>query len=261
MTVLHLALAQMTVRAGDVAANLVAAGRLLAEAVAATAGAGVDLVILPELWATGYDWPVIHTHAAPLGEGLWLDMAGLARAHGVHLLGSLPLAAGGRVYNAAVLFDPAGAPVAQYRKTHLFGPMDEPAHFAAGDALPVFDLPWGRTALALCYDLRFPEQFRAYAAAGATVVLLCAQWPVRRIAHWDVLLQARGIENQCVVAACNALGEAMGNPMVGHSAVYGPWGETLAHAGETESVAVARVDLASVMQARAAFPFLADAGW
>jgi len=257
MTILHLALVQMMVRPGDVAANQAAAGRLVAEA----AAAGADLMILPELWATGYDWPCIHAHAAPLGEGLWADMAGLAQAHGVHLLGSLPLAADGRLYNAAALFDPAGRAVGVYRKTHLFGPLDEPAHFAPGDALSTFDLPWGRAALALCYDLRFPEVFRHHAAAGATLMLLCAQWPMRRIAHWDVLLPARAIENQCVVAACNAVGEAMGNAMVGHSAVYGPWGEPLAFAGEAEGVALVRMDLETVTQARAAFPFLADAGW
>jgi len=254
MTTLHLALVQMTVRSGDVAANQATAERLVAQA----AAAGADLVLLPELWATGYDWPCVHAHAAPLGKSLWVAMSSLARAYGIYLLGSLPLAEGALVYNAAALFDPAGWAIAVYRKTHLFGLMDEPAHFAPGDALPTFDLPWGRTALALCYDVRFPEVFRSYAAAGATLVLLCAQWPRRRIAHWDVLLQARAIENQCVVATCNAVGEAFGKPMGGHSAAYGPWGETLVFAGETETVVLAHVDMAAVAQARVAFPFLAD---
>lgn len=259
MTDLHLALVQMTVRPGAVAANQATAGRLVAQA----AAAGADLAILPELWATGYDWSCIHARAAPLGAGLWAHMAGLARDRGVHLLGSLPLApaAGDGIYNAAALFDPAGEPVAVYRKTHLFGPMDEPAHFVPGEGLPTFELPWGRAALAVCYDLRFPEVTRSYAAAGVTLVLLCAQWPRRRIAHWDVLLQARAIENQCVVAACNAVGEALGNPLGGHSAAYGPWGETLALAGETESVILTHVDMDTVVQSRTAFPFLADAGF
>lgn len=256
MTAFQLALAQMAVRAGDVAANQSTAERLVARATAAGAG----LVILPELWATGYDRPCVHRHAAPLEGGLGDHMAGLARAHGVHLLGSLPLLEDGHIYNAAVLFGPTGQAVATYRKTHLFGPLDGPMHFVPGDALPTFELPWGRTALAVCYDLRFPEVFRRYAAAGATLMLLCAQWPRSRIAHWDVLLQARAIENQCVVAACNAVGEALGSPLGGYSAVYGPGGETLIMADEAETVVLAQVDMEIVTQARAAFPFLEDAG-
>ncbi len=254
MTTLHLALIQMTVRAGDVAANQATAERLLAEARAA----GADLAVLPELWATGYDWPCIHRHAASLEGDLARQMAGLARAHGVYLVGSIPLAEGDRLYNAAVLFDPAGQALGIYRKVHLFGPMDEPAHFTPGDALPTFDLPWGRTALAICYDLRFPEMLRACAHAGAILMLCCAQWPRRRIPNWDILLPARAIENQCVVAGCNAAGAALGQPLGGHSGAYGPWGETLAQAGDEEGVAVATVDLEIVPRARAAFPFFAD---
>lgn len=255
MTSLTLALAQMTVRAGDVPNNQATAARLIAQA----AASGAHLVILPELWATGYDWPCIHARATALDSGLWADMAGLARAQGVYLLGSLPLAEDGRLYNAAGLFDPAGRAVGVYRKTHLFGPMEEPAHFTPGGALPTFDLPWGRTALAICYDVRFPEVFRAYTAAGAVLMLVSTQWPRRRIANWDVLLPARAIENQCVVAGCNAVGQVWGQPLGGRSAAYGPWGETLvATASEEETVALAQVDMGIVSRARAAFPFVAD---
>jgi predicted amidohydrolase len=251
---LNLALAQMTVRAGDVSANQATAERLVTQA----AVAGAELAILPELWATGYDWPCIYQHATSLGEGLWADMAGLAQDRGVYLIGSLPLAEGGSLYNAAGLFDPAGQVVGVYRKTHLFGPMQEPEHFTPGDVLPTFELPWGRTALAICYDVRFPEVFRSYAAAGAVLMLVCTQWPRRRIPHWDVLLPARAIENQCVVAGCNAVGEALGQPLGGRSAAYGPWGEMLVHADETEAVVMAQVDMETVTKARAAFPFVAD---
>jgi predicted amidohydrolase len=255
-TAFQLALAQMSVQPGDVVANQSTAERLVARA----AAAGADLVILPELWATGYDESCVRRHAASLEGDLGDHMAGLARAHGVHLLGSLPSLEDGRIYNTAVLFGPTGQAVATYRKTRLFGPLDGPMHFVPGDALPTFELPWGRAALAVCYDLRFPEVFRAYAAAGATLLLLCAQWPRSRIAHWDVLLRARAIENQCVVAACNAVGEALDNPLGGHSAAYGPDGKALTIADETETVALARVDMEIVTQARAAFPFLEDAG-
>jgi len=254
MTTLHLALIQMTVEAGDVAANRATAERLLAQARAA----GADLALLPELWATGYDWPVIHAHAASPGTGLWAVMADLARAHGLYLAGSIPLTEDDRLYNAAILFDPTGRAIGVYRKVHLFGPMDEPAHFAPGDALPTFDLPWGRTALAICYDLRFPELLRAYAQAGATLMLCCAQWPRHRIPNWDILLPARAIENQCLVAGCNAVSQTLGQPLGGHSGMYGPWGEVLAQAGDEEGVAVATVDPEIVTRARATFPFFAD---
>src|ERR671931_11935 len=96
----------------------------------------------------------------------------------------------GRPTNTATLYAADGALLADYSKIHLFGLMDEDHYLAAGQAAPVFDLPWGRSALAICYDLRFPELFRSYAARGAGVILLPSEWPHPRLEHWRTLARA-----------------------------------------------------------------------
>ena len=115
-----------------------------------------------------------------------------------------------------------------------------------------------RLGLATCYDLRFPEQFRLLLDAGAEVVLLVAAWPAKRVAHWRLLAQARAVENQSYVVACNTAGTHAGVPMGGHSIVVDPWGAVLAEAGEDEEVLVVDLDLDLVRATRTQFPVLAD---
>ena len=103
--------------------------------------------------------------------------------------------------NTSVLFDPTGEVVATYRKIHVFGYGGEAELMSAGDELVVVDTPLGPTGLATCYDNRFPEQFRALAEQGAQAFLMASGWPTKRIEAWDVLVQARPIEDQAWVIA------------------------------------------------------------
>ena len=120
-----------------------------------------------------------------------------------------------------------------YRKMHLFGLFDEDQYLAPGQSPLVLDLPWGTTGLAICYDLRFPEIFRRYAIKeNAKMVIISAEWPLARLAHWRALLIARAIENQCFIVACNAAGEAGDTVMAGHSMIIDPWGQIVVEAGE-----------------------------
>ncbi len=258
---LTITLAQMDCRLGEPAANFARAEALIAEA----AGRGSDLVMLPELWSTAYDLEHAADHASPLaqiaGEPGWFGrLATLARQHRVWLTGSLLEAnPDGRFYNCMALYDPAGRLAAVYRKIHLFRLMDEEVYLAPGPQATLADLPWGKTGLAICYDLRFPELFRGYALQGARLMLLPAEWPHPRREHWRTLLRARAIENQCFVAACNRVGSSKGTAFFGASAVISPWGETLGEAAdESETLITVAVDLAQADAARQKIPVFAD---
>jgi omega-amidase len=221
---------------------------------------GSDLILFPELWLSDYDLAHARRYASAPVSGAFALLSDVTRQSGVHLLGSLleMETDGERVYNTAALFAPDGELVATYRKTHLFAPMEEARYLSPGDALPVFDLPWGRCALAVCYDLRFPEVFTHHAGAGVRIVFLVAQWPHRRCTHWRTLIQARAVENQMFVVACNRVGEAGDERFGGHSVICDPWGRAVVEAGEDEVLLTATIDLALVEQVRTQFPFFAD---
>jgi omega-amidase len=259
---ISVSLIQMDVVLGRPDVNLARVREGVRQAVQARAGlalaesdqvSGPSLIVLPELWGCGYDLVRTAQHADELGEGLFAEMATLAKSHCTYLAGSLLERRGKAFFNTAVLYDPQGVLRGHYRKTHLFRLMDEKQYLRAGDAMPIFELPWGRTALAICYDLRFPELFRHYALEGVVLIVIPSQWPARRVAHWKTLLRARAIENQMVVAGCNRVGQDGddGVPFGGHSAVYDAWGRVVVEGGgDEETVLTGMVDLDTLAQAR-----------
>ncbi len=254
MRTVTISLIQLDVRDGDPEANLARGEALVREA----ARRGSDIVVLPELWTVGYGFGEVARLASRLGEGAFARVAAWAREHRLWITGSFVEAWQGGFANSAPLFNPEGEIVGIYRKIHLFRLMDEHRLFRPGDAAPVFDLPFGRAAIAICYDLRFPELFRRYGKQGVDLVLLPAEWPHPRLRHWRVLLQARAIENQYVVAACNRVGTSGETRFFGHSAVVSPWGERLVEAGEQEVVLTTDVDLEEVARVRAHIPVWDD---
>jgi predicted amidohydrolase len=231
-----------------------------ARAMAAQAAAhGSELLMLPELWPTGYDLDTARRFAAPLHGGPFAVMAELARTHRLYVLGTaLEANPEGLPFNTATLYGPEGDLVSVYRKVHLFPPMGEVEHMSPGNALPTFDLPWGRVAVAICYDLRFPELWRRYTYDGACLVLIPAEWPVRRVEHWRLLLRARAVENQLFVVGCNRAGEDGDGKFGGHSAAVDPWGRLLVEGGMEPGIFLATLDLGEVSRAREHFPFLKD---
>jgi len=218
----------------------------------------VQVVLLPELWLEGYALEEAEALASPLGEGAFERIAALARENGLYIIGSTLEKRNGKFHNTATIFTPDGELAGVYRKVHLFAPMGERQYLAAGDEAPVFEFPWGKAALAVCYDLRFPELFRSYALRGAEVMFIPAQWPQARIDHWRLLLRARAVENQMFVVACNRVGESNGTIFGGHSAIYGPWGELIVEGGQEEIILTAVIDLNRVREVREAFPVLQD---
>jgi len=138
----------------------------------------------------------------------------------------------------------------------LFPLMNEDMYLTPGTGPVTFATPWGKVGLGICYDLRFPEFFLPYALDDISLVLLPAEWPHPRLHHWRTLLQARAIENQLFVAACNRVGRSGETHFFGHSMVISPWGEVLLEAGEQEVLLTTEVDLDRVREARTRLPVL-----
>lgn len=233
-----------------------------AHALVAEAAQRAQLVVLPELWHVGaFDMEAAQAHAEAINGPLVSELAALAKEHGVWLHGGsfAEVDDDGQHYNTSVLFTPDGQLAASYRKIHLFGfTGGETTVMSGGEELVVVDTPLGPTGIATCYDLRFPELFRALIAGDATVFLMCSGWPTPRIAHWEVLAQARAIENEAWVIACNQVGQQGPVTLGGHSIVVDPKGTVIALAGGEETVLYAEIDADLPNQWRAEFPVLED---
>ncbi|MGA8114670.1 MAG: carbon-nitrogen family hydrolase [Actinocatenispora sp.] len=223
---------------------------------------GADLVVLPELWAAGYFAFDAYADEAEPFDGPTLAAArGWARELGAHVhLGSfVERDRTGRLFNTAVLLSPAGQVVHVYRKMHVFGYGSREAELLTpGDEVAVAATGLGDLGATTCYDLRFPELWRALVDGGAHTVVVPAAWPAARLAHWQLFTSCRAVEQQLLIVACNAVGVQDGVALGGHSRVVDPWGTVLAEAGTEEGVTRCDVDPAVVDRARAEFPALAD---
>ena len=252
---LTISLGQMDVKLGDPAANLATVAAMTAEA----ARRGSDLVVFPELWSTGYDLENAGSYATTIDQGIFAETATLAKAHNIHILGScLSDMGNGKVGNTAVFFYANGRSLGDYSKIHLFQLMDEHLFLAGGNRRSLVETEWGLAGLSICYDLRFPELFRAYALAGAKAVFVPAEWPYPRLYHWQTLLRARAIENQIYVIACNRVGSSKGTTFFGRSCIIDPWGEPIIEGGEDEMLLTGTIDTAKVDEVRAKIPIFDD---
>ena len=251
---IHIALAQIQISPGDQHKNLQKAG----EMIRAAACQNADVILLPELWSSGYDL----SHAAHWGaanEEVSQSISDLARQHSIWIGGTLLEAQGENIFNTFSLIDPQGKRHAAYDKIHLFKLMDEDRFLTAGDHPVITELPCGKTGLAICYDLRFPELFRHYTLAGARLILISAEWPLVRLEHWRSLLPARAIENQFFIAAVNAVGDSNGTLMGGSSMLIDPWGNIIIEGStDSENLLIGELDIDLVDQARDSIPALSD---
>ncbi|HTY04515.1 MAG TPA: carbon-nitrogen hydrolase family protein [Rhodocyclaceae bacterium] len=247
----------------EVGPNLATAARLVAEA----AATGARLVALPEYFPLigATDEARIDAREAP-GHGPMQDfLSETARKHGIWLVGgSIPLTARdpAKLLNSCLVFDDQGRQVARYDKIHLFGftkgeeHYDEAATIEPGDAVVAFDTPVGRIGLAICYDLRFPELFRAMGAVDL-LVLPAAFTDTTGKAHWEILLRSRAVENQCYVLASAQGGRhPTGRMTHGNSMIIDPWGEILARLDKGDGVIAAELDRARIAEVRTSLPAL-----
>jgi nitrilase len=256
--------AVQTVSSASLADNLDMAGGLIGRA----AESGARLVVLPEYFCLmgRRDSDKFDIREKP-GAGMIQDfLQAQARRHGIWLVGgTLPLESpdAGRIYKSSLVFSPEGVQVARYDKIHLFSfrrgdeSYDESLAIRPGDNPPqVFSAPFGRVGLSICYDLRFPEFFRALGDLSLIVMPAAFTYTTGK-AHWDVLLRARAIENQCYVLASAQGGKhENGRRTWGHSILIDPWGETVDVLAEGPGVVSGLIDARRLAEVRESLPAL-----
>ena len=244
--------------------NLASAERLVRRA----AATGADIALLPERWEAFGSADELREAAQPVGGPRLVAVQGWARELGMAIVaGSVAERVDGdvRLRNTSVAFDRDGRQVAAYRKIHQFDVdlehqrVRESDTDAPGTGPVMATLGDVQVGLTICYDLRFPELYRAYAVAGATVVTVPAAFLERTGRdHWEVLLRARAIENQCFVVAANQYGALpAGLTAYGRSMIIDPWGTVLAQAPDGHGVIVADCDHAALTRVREQVPSLA----
>ena len=243
--------------------NLATADRLIADAVAQGAG----LVALPEYFPIMgmSDSDKVALREVDGNGPIQAFLADAARRHGVWLVaGSLPLHASdpGKVLNSCLVYDPTGERVARYDKIHLFGFQkgaecyNESATIEAGTQPVAFETPFGRIGLSICYDLRFPELYRALGACDLHIVPAAFTETTGR-AHWEILLRARAIENQCYVLAIGQGGRHENDREThGNSLLIDPWGEILDRKAKGQGIVIGKLDHARIADIRASLPAL-----
>lgn len=259
---LRVACVQLNTRQDTTATRLTAL-----DLVRRAAADGARLVALPETWVFKGDRAGILESAEPLTGPSNTALADLAGELGIWVLaGSIyePSAVAGRVHNASALFGPDGELRAAYRKIHLFDitagdrVYRESDEVAPGGEIVTAEVDGVLVGLTICYDVRFPELYRALALRGARVIFVPAAFSaITGPSHWEILLRARAIENGCFVVAPDQVGEHLpGYACHGHSLVIDPWGRVLAERPDGVGLCVADLDLGLVDEVRGQIPTL-----
>lgn len=217
-----------------------------------------SMLVLPEMFSTGFSMnvPLIREQEPSETEAF---LSSLAREKRISVVGGIvSKGRDNRGRNEAVAFDARGELIARYCKLHPFTFGGESEYYEPGSAIVTF--PWNGFVVApfVCYDLRFPEVFRVATKKGATMFLVIANWPSRRVHHWIALLRARAIENQAYAVGVNRCGSDPKLEYPGRSVVVDPQGEIIADAGDSEVFLSAEVDVNTMSAWRAEFPALKD---
>ena len=250
---MRIAAAQMDIAWHDQAANHVRARSLAMGA----RKAGADVVIFPEMFSTGFSMDTDVTAETKDGPTPTL-LRSLARELKMDVVGGFALAEKTqKPKNVALAVGPSGNDLGLYAKIHQIALLDEDAHYQAGERTVLFDLGPFRTACLICFDLRFPEVFRML-VDKCMLFLVIASWPTERQKHWDLLIRARAIENQCYVVGVNRVGDGGGLRFTGGSAVIDPAGEVIASGGQNEALIIADIESERVREVRSSMAFLSQ---
>lgn len=262
MTKLKVALCQLSVTA-DKQTNLKLAEANLQEA----AAGGAQLAVLPEMFNCPYDIHCFRDYAEEIPSGETTNhLARLARTHGLFLVGgSIPELAGELLYNTSIIFNPQGEIIARHRKIHLFDvrvkngiEFTESCVLSAGDTTTLFDTPWGKIGVELCYDIRFPELTRRMAKDGARLVIIPAAFNMTTgPVHWELLFRSRALDNQIFMLGTSPARDLQASYVAyGHSLAVNPWGQVLAQLDEKPGILMAELDLTKIEEVREALPIL-----
>lgn len=220
-----------------------------------------DLIVLPELWATGFNhFEDYRSSAEDIDGPVAATFSQIAAERGCYVhAGSFVRVDGPVLRNSGVLFDPNGELVHSFDKVHIFGHQSrETELLAPGTRARAVPTPFGHLSGTTCYDLRFPGLWTRLVDLGAEIVIVPAAWPAARLAHWRLLTAARAVDNQVFVIACNAVGTHGGVHLGGHSRIVDPWGELIVEAGTEEGITTVDIDPSAVARTRTEFPVLRD---
>ena len=228
--------------------------------------AGCEIVCLPEMWCCPYDNAAFQVFAEPRQGSHWQALQTAARDNGVYLIGgSVPERDGDRLYNTCFVFSPDGTQVARHRKVHLFD-IDVPGGqrfmesdtFTPGDRVTLLETPYGKIGVAICFDIRFVEQFRIMALEGAKAIFVPGAFNMTTgPAHWQISFRMRAVDNQCFVCGCAPARDMTASyHSYGHSLVCDPWGNVLRELDEKPGVLIQEVDLRYADEIRNQIPIL-----
>ena len=246
----------------DKAENIAAACRLIRRA----AEQGAEFVMLPEMFCCPYENGAFRPYGEEQDGPAQRALSALAAELGIWIVGgSIPELEGNRVYNTSFVYDSAGRQVARHRKMHLFDisveggqTFRESDTLSPGGEITVFDTPWGKMGLCICFDLRFEELARLMALRGARVIFVPAAFNMTTgPAHWELLFRQRAVDNQLfTVGTSPARSESETYVAWGHSIVCDPWGSVLHQCGAGEEISITSLDLHRVESVRRQLPIL-----
>ena len=241
---MKISIVQFKSELGAVDENFATTARLIA------AAQNSDVILLPELWSTGYYPTPVENFADVDGRRTIEFICAAAEKFSVNIIGgSVIVDSGGKIFNRCLVANRRGELVAAYDKTHLFSFADEDKVFSAGDKISTVELDGVRCGLAICYDLRFPEFMRKLALAGAEIIFIPAAWSLKRLTPRRILTKARAIENQIFVVFANSSG---------FSEVVNPRGEVVAESSRGEEILTADIDLSERTKILREMNLLAD---
>lgn len=256
---MQVAIIQMDIKIGEPDVNIDRLIDKLTESVQLTPKP--DVLICPEMWNTGYALNQLDRIADEDGIRTRNLISAFCRKHKVNVVaGSVAVRdrKTGKSQNLSYVFNREGNVIGKYAKIHLFQLMDEHQFMAPGESVSSIEIDGIDAGVMICYDIRFPELARKLALNGAKVLFISAQWPNPRLHHWRTLLQARAIENQVYIVACNRVGESAGTSFFGHSMLIDPWGEIVVEGSDTEQILSAEIDIQVVEEIRKRIPIFDD---
>ncbi|MFC1978437.1 nitrilase-related carbon-nitrogen hydrolase [Chloroflexota bacterium] len=217
-----------------------------------------EVAVLPEMFNTGYSMEIEEIGEELLGKTSEFLRRVAAKYNTAIIAGYPVLGADGKGRNAAIAVDEKGNIIGTYFKMYSFSYADEHLHYKSGKAPVVFNIRGAKASVFICYELRFPEVFRVV-AKRVDCIFVIANWPSTRIDHWNALLAARAIENQCYVVGVNRTGiDANGLNYPGNSHVFSPSGQDICTGNSRDELVIADIDLSHVAKVRGEFPFLSD---
>jgi omega-amidase len=230
-----------------------ARARLIAQQ---TDAAGAELLVLPEMCASGFTTNADEFAEPPNGPSA-RALSSVAKDHHLWVIAGLSMRRDGRYLNSALAFAPDGSLAATYDKQRLFGYAKENTIYSAGTDPCVVQIGGLSLGLFVCFDLRFPDLFQAVAPEVDACVVI-ANWPSARQRHWEVLTQARAIENQCYIVAVNRIGKGDGIAYKGGSVIFDAWGERCDKPAPNSSLRIGELSRAMVSGVREKFPLISD---